>query len=106
MHEKGICHRDIKPQNILVSNDLSMVKIIDFNVSKCFRDEFGVRKMRTHTGTIEYSAPELLAGEEYTYTFNGTWIVEKRSTCGELELLCILSWLDTSPSMKHSTNMN
>jgi len=66
MHAKAICHRDIKPQNILVNADLSMVKMIDFNVSKCFRDALGLKKMYTHTGTIAYSAPELLSGEEYT----------------------------------------
>ena len=34
LHAEGICHRDLKPDNILLSNDLQHVKIIDFEISK------------------------------------------------------------------------
>jgi calcium-dependent protein kinase len=34
--EKGICHRDLKPDNILVSDDLQKIKLIDFGISRCF----------------------------------------------------------------------
>jgi serine/threonine protein kinase len=44
LHEQGICHRDIKPDNIIVNDDFSKVKIIDFNVSKRFSS---TRKMMT-----------------------------------------------------------
>lgn len=30
MHSKGYCHRDIKPWNILLNDDLTMLKVIDF----------------------------------------------------------------------------
>jgi len=30
MHEKGFCHRDLKPWNIMLSDDLSEAKVIDF----------------------------------------------------------------------------
>ena len=38
LHEKGICHRDLKPDNIILKEDASMpcgyrLTIIDFNVS-------------------------------------------------------------------------
>jgi serine/threonine protein kinase len=32
-HSKGICHRDIKPNNIFLNKDLTQVKILDFNVA-------------------------------------------------------------------------
>jgi len=67
MHGEGICHRDIKPQNIIYCEDPELIKIADFNVSKLF---FNVSKMVTHTGTPAFSSPEMLSGEEYTYTLN------------------------------------
>lgn len=33
MHKKGYCHRDLKPWNIMLSNDLADAKVIDFSYS-------------------------------------------------------------------------
>jgi calcium/calmodulin-dependent protein kinase I len=74
MHEKGICHRDLKPNNILCSEDGNTVKITDFNVSKFSPDNFKAVcasnsdpiKMWTYTGTVAFSAPEMFEGGEYT----------------------------------------
>ena len=35
LHSNKIAHRDLKPQNVIVTND-GQVKIIDFNISKKF----------------------------------------------------------------------
>ena len=37
-HEKGICHRDLKPQNVLFCDESpnSPVKVVDFGISKIF----------------------------------------------------------------------
>jgi serine/threonine protein kinase len=32
LHAVGICHRDLKPDNLIVADDMS-IKLIDFNVS-------------------------------------------------------------------------
>jgi len=63
IHKKSICHRDIKPDNIMIIPDTLQITLADFNVSKDFSK---VKVMNTHTGTIAFSAPEMLFKEEYT----------------------------------------
>lgn len=61
MHEKGWVHKDIKPENILISKS-SEVKIIDFGlavpVAKGLGKLFG--KAKTIQGTRSYIAPETI----------------------------------------------
>eukprot|EP00826_Nyctotherus_ovalis_P062009 TRINITY_DN8892_c0_g1_i2.p2 TRINITY_DN8892_c0_g1~~TRINITY_DN8892_c0_g1_i2.p2 ORF type:complete len:105 (-),score=26.77 TRINITY_DN8892_c0_g1_i2:472-786(-) len=63
IHRNGICHRDIKPENIMIIPETLEIRLTDFNVSKDFTK---VKVMNTHTGTIAFSAPEMLFKEEYT----------------------------------------
>lgn len=34
LHAVGICHRDIKPQNLLIDPDIQILKICDFGSAK------------------------------------------------------------------------
>ena len=56
LHSNLVVHRDIKPQNILITKDLDL-KIIDFNVSK--RIKHAGDLLMTKTGTPAFKAPEL-----------------------------------------------
>ena len=53
-HASGVIHRDIKPQNLLLSADKRIVKIADFGVARLEATEGAI----TRVGTNIYSAPE------------------------------------------------
>lgn len=53
-HKCGVIHRDIKPQNLLLTADKEVVKIADFGVARLD----GMEGAITRVGTNIYSAPE------------------------------------------------
>ncbi|WP_108666988.1 serine/threonine-protein kinase [Euzebya rosea] len=57
-HNAGLLHRDVKPDNLLIADD-GQVKVSDFGVALAAG---AAGRRRGTTGTIAYSAPELLAG--------------------------------------------
>jgi len=72
-HSKGIVHRDMKPENILITSkdEISpFVKIVDFGISKIIGTGVTARKERTLTkagaifGTPEYMSPEQAGGQQ------------------------------------------
>ncbi|KNC46455.1 STE/STE7 protein kinase [Thecamonas trahens ATCC 50062] len=63
--EKGVMHRDIKPDNILVASDGS-IKLADLGIAKKLEDSIA----KTNVGTTYYLAPERIRGDvaEYNIT--------------------------------------
>lgn len=59
LHKNNVVHRDIKPQNVLISEDLEPL-ITDFGLSK---EESGFIQSRVETGTPNYMAPEVFNAE-------------------------------------------
>jgi len=53
-HKCGVIHRDIKPQNLLLTADQEIVKIADFGVARIDATDGAI----TRVGTNIYSAPE------------------------------------------------
>lgn len=62
IHKHGLVHRDIKPENLFYSAD-GTVKISDFGISTSIGEK---QKGDSVSGTVNYSAPEILMGKPST----------------------------------------
>ena len=63
LHEKGIIYRDLKPENVLLTES-GHLKLTDFGLSKMGMQ--GNKKSYTFCGTPEYLAPEIINNKGQT----------------------------------------
>jgi eukaryotic-like serine/threonine-protein kinase len=68
-HQKGVLHRDVKPNNLMVSSGpdhVGTVKVIDFGLAKSLHGKLASHTLHTHfgafIGTPVYSSPEHVSG--------------------------------------------
>lgn len=64
-NENGICHRDIKAENIMFTKNME-IKIIDFGMSKLYNQE-NLRNLKSKVGSPYYIAPEILVNDYYGF---------------------------------------
>ena len=60
-HNRGIVHRDIKPQNIMLLTD-GTIKVMDFGIAKFAREE-SMTATDQAIGTVHYISPEQARGD-------------------------------------------
>ncbi len=64
-HSRGIIHRDIKPQNIMILQD-GTVKVTDFGIARFFNNETQTITDKT-IGSVHYISPEQAKGLKTDY---------------------------------------
>src|ERR1700733_9289031 len=64
-HASGVTHRDVKPENILITSD-DFAYLVDFGIARAAADR-GLTQTGTAMGSYKYMAPERFTGNEVTY---------------------------------------
>jgi hypothetical protein len=62
-HQKGILHRDIKPDNVIEAEP-ELFKVADFGIARFSKGSSVHTQTGTFVGTVGYVAPEIIIGEE------------------------------------------
>jgi eukaryotic-like serine/threonine-protein kinase len=62
-HRAGVVHRDVKPGNLLVSDESGTVKLADFGIAKA-AEQTRITQVGAVLGTAAYLSPEQATGEE------------------------------------------
>jgi serine/threonine protein kinase len=61
-HQRGLVHRDVKPQNVLLNGD-GQAKVTDFGIARSLDVQHGMTQTGTVLGTSDYIAPEQAQGQ-------------------------------------------
>ena len=84
IHHCGVAHRDFKPENILLTNNNTILKIIDFGLSNLYHDK---ELLSTSCGSPCYAPPEMIKEEKYNGAESDIWssgIILYLMLCGKL----------------------
>lgn len=62
-HSRGVVHRDVKPDNILIERDTGRALVSDFGIARASEDESRLTLTGVAVGTPAYMSPEQALGE-------------------------------------------
>lgn len=82
-HKLHVVHRDLKPENVVFFQEQGVVKLTDFGFSNRFQPG---KMLTTSCGSLAYSAPEILLGDEYDAPAVDIWslgVILYMLVCGQ-----------------------
>ncbi|RDX69307.1 CBL-interacting serine/threonine-protein kinase 23, partial [Mucuna pruriens] len=95
-HSKGVSHRDLKPQNLLVDADGGL-KVSDFGLSVLAQQVRQDGLLHTVCGTPHYTAPEVLSNNGYEGQKADIW------SCGVILFFTVAGYLPFRTDADNST---
>ena len=70
LHQNGISHRNLRPDNILLDEKKEKIKIIDFGLSTTYSKN---QLLNSPVGAINYAPPEMHLSEKYSGELSDIW---------------------------------
>ncbi|KXS10487.1 Pkinase-domain-containing protein, partial [Gonapodya prolifera JEL478] len=64
-HDKNLVHRDLKLENVMLTEDMGNVKLIDFGFTREVALPTQKQLLDTYCGSVAYAAPEMIIGKQY-----------------------------------------
>lgn len=114
VHGKGIAHRDLKPQNIMIRRDDGRAVLMDFGIGKWIDESHTAQLTMSgvRMGTPRYMAPEQAiaespAGQEadvYQLSTILFELVAGRAAYADMEVTQIFEWL-MDPARRHPSDI-